>query len=111
VLIVMVGYNESADGYRRGIDQVMRAALAGGVEGVVWVTLRDTLSIYHQTNVAIKSGARRWPQLVVADWNAYSSGRPWFRSDGLHLTSTGASGLAGFLRPYVRKAAAGADGN
>ena len=51
--------------------------------------------------MAIRSAARRWPQLLVADWNSYSAGKPWFRDDGLHLTPTGADGLAGFLRGYV----------
>jgi hypothetical protein len=106
VLVVNVGYNESADGYRQGIDRVMRAALAQGASGVVWVTLRETRDIYRWTNVAIKTAAKRWPQLVVADWNAYSSGKPWFGDDGLHLTSTGATALASFLRPFVWKAAA-----
>jgi hypothetical protein len=106
VLVVNVGYNESADGYRHGIDRVMRAALAQGASGVVWVTLRETRDIYRWTNVAIKTAAKRWPQLVVADWNAYSSGKPWFGDDGLHLTSTGATALASFLRPFVWKAAA-----
>jgi hypothetical protein len=107
VLIVKVGYNESAAGYRSGIDRVMRAALAQGARGVVWVTLKETRSTYHWTNVAIKTAARRWPQLVVADWNRYSAGRPWFGSDGLHLTATGAAELARFLRPYVFRAATG----
>ena len=106
VLIVDVGYNESAQGYRQGIDRIMRAALAQGATGVVWVTLRETRSIYRATNVAIKTAAKRWPELVVADWNAYSRGKPWFGHDGLHLTSTGATALATFLRPYVWKAAA-----
>ena len=106
VLVVNVGYNESADGYRQGIDRIMRAALAQGASGVVWVTLRETRSIYRWTNVAIKTAAKRWPQLTVADWNAYSSGKPWFGDDGLHLTPTGATALASFLRPFVWKAAA-----
>jgi hypothetical protein len=106
VLIVNVGYNESSSGYRQGIDRIMRAALAQGAAGVVWVTLRETRSIYHGTNVVIKAAAKRWPQLLVADWNAFSSGKPWFGDDGLHLTSTGATALATFLRPYVWKAAA-----
>ena len=106
VLIVKVGYNESSQGYRQGIDRVMRAALAQGVKGVVWVTLRETRSIYHSTNVAIKTAGKRWPQLVVADWNAYSSGHSWFGDDGLHLSTTGASALATFLRRYVQQAAA-----
>lgn len=106
VLIVNVGYNESAQGYRQGIDRVMRAALAQGADGVVWVTLRETQRIYHPTNVAIRTATKRWPQLVVADWNAYSSGKSWFGDDGLHLTPTGATALASFLRPYVWKVAA-----
>ena len=105
VLIVNVGYNESADGYGAGIDRVMRAALAQGAIGVVWVTLRETRRIYHSTNDAIETATERWPRLVVADWNAYSSGRPWFGHDGLHLTDRGAGALASFLRPYVWKAA------
>jgi hypothetical protein len=106
VLIVKVGYNESSSGYRKGIDQVMRAALADGAHGVVWVTLRESRDIYRSTNVAIRQAAKRWPQLVVADWNAYSAGKPWFGSDGLHLTAAGADGLATFLRQYVIRAAA-----
>jgi hypothetical protein len=106
VLIVKVGYNESSSGYGKGIDQVMRAALAEGARGVVWVTLRESRDIYRSTNVAIRQAAKRWPQLVVADWNAYSAGKPWFGSDGLHLTAAGADGLATFLRQYVIRAAA-----
>lgn len=110
VLIVDVGYNEGSQGYNSRIDEIMRAALRHGVHGVVWVTLRTSSessydSIYRSTNTEIKAAARRWPELVVADWNAYGYGKPWFGSDGLHLTSTGAFALAGFLRPYVFQAA------
>ena len=108
VLVVKVGYNESAQGYRQGIDQVMRAALAEGAKAVVWVTLRETNDSYHQTNVVIGTAAKRWPQLRVADWNAYSRGKPWFGPDGLHLTVTGAQGLATLVRASVLEAAASA---
>ena len=106
VLIVDVGYNESASGYREGIDRVMRAARAQGASGVVWVLLRETRDIYRQTNTVIRAAQKRWPQLLVADWNAYSRGKPWFSSDGLHMSVTGADALASFLRPYVLRAAA-----
>ena len=106
VLIVDVGYNESASGYREGIDRVMRAARAQGASGVVWVLLRETRDIYRETNAVIRSAQKRWPELLVADWNAYSRGKPWFSSDGLHMGVTGADALAAFLRPYVFRAAA-----
>ncbi len=91
-----------------GIDRVMRAARAEGADGVVWVTLREHgryASLYRGTNLAIRKAAKRWPQLLVADWNAYSAGRPWFGSDGLHLSPRGAVELASFIRPYVFRAA------
>jgi hypothetical protein len=109
VLVVSVGYNESAQGYERGIDRVMRAALAEGANGVVWVTLRESGqygSLYQATNLVIRKAAKRWPQLLVADWNAHSAGKAWFGSDGLHLSPKGATELASFLRPYVFRAAA-----
>lgn len=103
--MVAVGYNEGPQGYGRGIDRVMRAALGEGVSGVVWVTLREKSDPYRETNAAIRAAARRWPQLLVADWNRHSAGRQWFARDGLHLSTAGADALAGFLRPFVLRAA------
>ncbi len=105
MLVVDVGYNESEHGYGAGIDRVMRAALAQGVNGVVWVTLREQRDIYRRTNVAIRRAARRWPQMQVADWHDYSAGEPWFREDGLHMGITGANAFAAFLRPSSSRAA------
>ncbi len=101
VLVVDVGYNEGAAGYGQGVDLVMRAALRQGARAVVWVTLRETARSYHSTNVAIGQGAKRWPELHVADWNAHSAGKPWFIGDGLHLTPAGAKALASFVRSRV----------
>jgi hypothetical protein len=99
VVIVNVGYNDWAAVY--DVDRVMRALAGAGVRSVIWVTLRTTTANYAQNNARIRSAARRWKKLALADWNAYSRGEPWFRSDGLHLTPTGAQGLARLLRPLV----------
>ncbi len=79
----------------------MRALQAAGVRTAIWVTLRETTSNYAQSNARIRNAARRWEGIVVADWNAYSRSKPWFREDGLHLTASGAMGLARLLRPFV----------
>ena len=104
VLIVNVGYNEGSYGYRDGMRRVIRAARAQGARGVVWVTLRETSDIYHSTNAVIRKEAKRWPMVRVADWEAYSRGKPWFREDGLHVNSAGAMGLARLLRANVLSA-------
>jgi hypothetical protein len=102
VVIIDVGYNDSASTYRRDLDRIMRALVAAKVKTVIWVTLRETRSYYHSINVIVRAARVRWPQLVVADWNAASRGHAWFGdSEGLHLNGDGAMGLARLLRPIV----------
>jgi hypothetical protein len=105
VLVVDVGYNEGSTGYRQGMRRIIRAAHAQGASGVVWVTLRETSPIYRPTNVAIRREARRWRSVEVADWEALSRGKPWFREDGLHLNVAGANALARLVRHHVARAA------
>ena len=99
VVVVNVGYNDWTAVY--DVDRVMRALTAAGVRSVIWVTLRETTSNYATNNRRIFAASHRWKRLVVADWNAYSRGKAWFREDGLHLTASGALGLARLLRPLV----------
>jgi hypothetical protein len=106
VVVINVGYNDWSAVY--DVDRVMRALRQAGVRTVIWVTLKEAssnASVYAQSNARIRSAARRFRKsLVVADWNAYSHGKPWFREDGLHLTVSGAMGLARLLRPVVTAA-------
>ena len=100
VVVVNVGYNDWAAVY--DVDRVMRALAEAGVATAIWVTLRETTTNYARNNARIRAAARRWRgSLVVADWNVHSRGKPWFREDGLHVTSSGAMGLARLLRPLV----------
>lgn len=107
VVVINVGYNDWGAVY--DVDRVLQALRAAGVRRVIWVTLREAThnaSLYARSNARIRRADRRWKSLVVADWNAYSRARPWFREDGLHLTPSGAIGLAGLLRRFVLAAAA-----
>jgi len=103
VVVINVGYNDWVAVY--DVDRVMRALKAAGVRTVIWVTLKEVgsyASIYTQTNARIRNADKRWRDtMVVADWNAYSRGKAWFGTDGLHLSATGAMRLARFLRPLV----------
>ena len=101
VVVVNVGYNDLATTYGDGLDRLMKTLTGRGVDRVVWVTMRETTSTYTAINAEIRQGARRWPQLVVADWNATSSDAdPWF-TDGVHLSYEGGLAFARFLRPLV----------
>jgi hypothetical protein len=107
VVVINVGYNDWVAVY--DVDRVMRTLRQVGVRTAIWVTLKEAssnASLYAQSNARIRNAARRFRKsLVVADWNAYSDGKPWFREDGLHLTASGAMALARLLRPLVTAAA------
>jgi hypothetical protein len=104
VLVVAVGYNDDPRTYPQDMTTLVRAALARGVRTIVWLTLHESKPIFVRTNAAIRAGAKRWPEIEVADFGAWSNGKPWFRSDGLHLNPDGAAALATFLRPYLLRA-------
>ncbi len=103
VLVIDCGYNDDSSGYAGWIDEIMRAAVAQGAQEVIWVTLRQSPpypALYAEIDAQIDQAAARWPQLRVADWNAFSAAAPWF-VDGPHLTDAGAVALAQFLRGYI----------
>lgn len=106
VVVVDVGYNDIASEYRGELDQVMQALVDAGVSRVVWVTLHVDRENYSLINGVIENAPTRWPQLRVADWNAFSAGKPWFGYDAVHLNDSGAVGLAKLLRMQVLAALA-----
>jgi hypothetical protein len=98
-VVMNVGYNEGSGIY--DVNAVMRALRKAKVKSVVWVTLRERRSVYTAINGRIRQAAGRWKGFAVVDWNAASSGKPWFGSDGLHLNSAGAFALSGLIRQKV----------
>ena len=101
VVVVAVGYNEGSAGYGADLDRVMLALTAAGVEKVVWLTLRELRPSYEETNLVIREAARRWPTMVVADWNAASKGQDSWFVDGIHMNVEGGFAFVRWLRPIV----------
>jgi hypothetical protein len=102
-IVIDVGYNDLAQSYGENLDTIMRAALDAGAEHVVWVTLEELQGTWSEIDLQIKSAQKRWPQLTVADWAAFSAGKPWF-ADGPHMGYEGAQNFAHFLRPIILQA-------
>lgn len=108
IVVVDVGYNESAVNYEADMSQVAIALVRLGVAHVLWVTMREQTDNYRRINDIIRTQARRWPQLHIVDWDAASRGQDWFQADGVHLNADGALGLAKLLRANIL-AACGSD--
>jgi hypothetical protein len=101
IVVVDVGYNDYVSQYQNDMETVVTALTAKGVEHIIWATMHEVREDYRAINATIRAVAAHRPQVVVADWNAASQGRSWFNSDGIHLNSAGAWGLARLLRPLV----------
>lgn len=108
VAVVDVGYNDAPDGYGAALDRVMRALLDNGVEHVVWLTLRERRSSWADINDEIHDASKRWPQLVVGEWDRESSGHDEWFADGIHMNWVGGAAFGRFLRPLVVQACAAA---
>jgi hypothetical protein len=79
-------------------------ARAKGIDRVIWLTYRDQVGYVSPGGVSNSAAfalnnrylhsvmAAGWyPELILADWNAYSRRHPsWLTADGVHLTVEGA---------------------
>jgi lysophospholipase L1-like esterase len=104
VLVVAAGYND-AD-IAKGLDAVMKEAARQKVRRVVWLTYRNASASKKLTraNGLLWDARRRFPTLVVADWNGVSAGKASWFSDGVHLTPAGARAMGSFIKAVSDKA-------
>jgi small subunit ribosomal protein S18 len=94
IVVINVGYNDWAAVY--DVDRVMKAsrrrASSTWSGSLCARRARMRRSTRSRTPASAAPASAGEDRLVIADWNAYSRGKPWFREDGLHLTSSGAFG-------------------
>ena len=101
VVVIGVGYNDTPSGFAPGIDRVMRALVDAGVDRVVWITLRERRPSWADVNDQIREARKRWPQLVVGDWELESRNHDDWFADGIHMNWDGGEAFTRFLRPLV----------
>jgi Stage II sporulation protein len=104
LVVVELGYNDPGGDYGKKIDQIMFALRAKGVQRVGWVNVSTRKNpVYANVNNALQNARARWPELVVFDWNSASGGdaRDRWYTDGVHLSNTGQSEFALWLRGQI----------
>jgi hypothetical protein len=101
IVVIDTGYNDTTAELAEGIDPLMRALLANGVEHVIWVDYVERLAVWANHNAVLAAAAEHWPQMIVADWNAVAlPHNEWF-VDAAHIDTTGGRALATFLHPFL----------
>jgi hypothetical protein len=108
VAIIATGYNDFASQFPIGVERVVLAARAKGIERVLWMNHRENVTyrspggisyaaVFRSHNEALRTAASsgRFPELILADWHSYTVNRSWWlTSDGVHLTASGARAAA-----------------
>ncbi len=98
VVVVVVGYNDYEANYAENIDDAMAVFRKAGVQHVLWATLRAGRESYVNMNGMIVAAAKKYPEISVLDWDGVARQNPsWLQPDGIHLTPSGAEGMAGII--------------
>ena len=111
-LVVMAGYD---DWYNFGgaVDAIVAEARAPGrratssgsptaPRGRTSASAAPTRRRTAPSTPSCGSKVRQHPELVIADWDAYTVGQSsWFAADGIHISATGAMALAGFIKAQL----------
>ncbi|MEO8163455.1 MAG: peptidoglycan-binding protein, partial [Ilumatobacteraceae bacterium] len=105
IAVIQLGYNDDPNSFQSDVDQVVNALNARGVQRIVFVNLstRRVSRNYPLSNAVLTSAAQTYPNVSLLDWNTPSSAATqwrWF-TDDVHLTFTGQSEFALFLRAQL----------
>jgi hypothetical protein len=112
-VVLMTGYDDWGSYFASAVGQVVAAARAKGARHIVWLTYRVDVGYvapsnaasdgtYRSNNRILREVQSLYPDLVIADWDAYSRHlTSWFTSDGIHLTPSGSYGVADYISRFV----------
>jgi hypothetical protein len=115
VVVVMAGYDEWWTTFPNSFDDAVDAARDHGAAHVVWLTFTEGVGyigpdgtraneafVRNNATLRQKVSSGAFPDVVLADWDAYSEPRPdWFNEDGIHLNIPGAYSLADYISRKV----------
>jgi peptidoglycan hydrolase-like amidase/peptidoglycan hydrolase-like protein with peptidoglycan-binding domain len=107
IAVIELGYNDPPATYATEVDQMVAALTVRGVQRIIFVNMstRRTTASYGAMNDVLTNASKIYSNVTIFDWNAHSADPGewrWFvRGDNVHLTSTGQTELALFIRAQL----------
>ncbi len=115
VVVVMAGYDEWWTSFPESFDEVVVAAREAGARHIVWLTYREGVGyvapdgstaneafVRNNRTVRERLATGEYPDVVLADWATYTTAvLDWLEQDGIHLSPTGAWGVADYVSRTV----------
>jgi peptidoglycan hydrolase-like protein with peptidoglycan-binding domain len=109
-LVIMAGYDDTS--IVSAIDSIMAEAKAQGVAKVFWLNYRNVpgyaySQYYSAHNAALASAKVRYSNLVILDWNGYTTSQSaatqdlWFEADQIHISAVGSIELSRWIAERI----------
>ena len=115
MVVIMAGYDQWYDTFADSFDQVVAHSRAKGAKRIIWLSYPEgvdyllpdgtpgnesLVNINQIMRDMVASGA--YPDVVIADWFNYATAQAaWFNKDDIHLSPTGAIGVADYISRKV----------
>ncbi|MGB3411867.1 MAG: hypothetical protein WBA45_11790 [Microthrixaceae bacterium] len=97
-LVIGLGANDAGDtaAFKSRVERVLNAI--SEVPHVYWLTIAEVRPYYPAANQVLRDAASTHPNLTVIEWAQHAAATPTATgSDGLHLTSFGATEMANLV--------------
>jgi hypothetical protein len=115
IVVIMAGYDEWYTTFDSSFDQVVASARAKGAKRIVWLNYPEGVSyllpddtpanesLVNMNRIMVdKVASGAYPDVVIAGWYQYSSAAEgWYSDDDIHLSRTGAYGVADYIARKV----------
>jgi hypothetical protein len=115
VVVVMAGYDEWWTTFPSSFEAVVSSSRAKGASYILWLTFREGVGyiapdgseaneafVRNNATLRERSASGDYDDVIIADWNTYSArGDDWLTRDGIHLTRTGAYGVADYISRHI----------
>lgn len=117
-VVIMAGYDEWWTSFPDSFDEVVAAARAKGADQIIWLTYREGVTyklltgepadesfVKNNQTLRSKVASGAYPDVRLAQWYPHTPDDiGWISKDGIHLTRTGALGVADYISRWVAHA-------
>jgi hypothetical protein len=114
-VVIMAGYDEWWTSFPMSFDEVVTAARAKGADRIIWLTYREGVTyklltgeaadesfVKNNETLRAKVASGAYPDVMLAQWYPHTPDDiGWLSKDGVHLTRTGALGVADYISRWV----------
>jgi hypothetical protein len=109
VVVMKTGYNDWFSDFPKEFDAVVQMSRLKGAHTIIWMTYNEAVPrnnarrAYQENNIDLRwlVTLPQYSDVILADWQRYSDGRPDWFYDGTHTTPSGSYAIADYISRWM----------